>query len=139
MTARAKPRAGVLILMLVVVGGLFVAALRMASENERNPPPDEPFILGPDAAIDLLPKATKKVAPVYPRAARQAGIEGKVLVQVLVGQDGKVKDTRIVKSIPGLDEAAEEAARRWEFEPAQTDGEPAPIWVAIPIKFSLSE
>jgi protein TonB len=124
--------------MLMVVGGLYLAVLRTASENERNPPQNEPFILGTDP-LGHFPEAIKKVAPVYPESARRAGIDGTVLVQALVGRDGKVKVTKIVESIPELDEAAEEAARQWEFKPIQSGGEPTPIWAVIPIKFSLSE
>jgi TonB family protein len=53
-----------------------------------------------------LPEAITKVAPTYPDIAREAGVDGTVMVQALVGKDGRVKDTRVVKSIPMLDAAA---------------------------------
>jgi protein TonB len=87
--------------------------------------------------VEELPEAITRVPPHYPDDARRAGIWGTVMVQALVGQDGRVKDTRIVKSIPELDAAAMEAVRQWKFKPALAKGEPVEVWVGVPIKFSL--
>jgi protein TonB len=87
--------------------------------------------------VEELPEAISKVPPTYPEAARKRGIDGTVLIQVLVGRDGRIHDARIVKSIPALDAAAEAAVRQWIFKPALSKGEPVAVWVAVPIKFSL--
>lgn len=86
--------------------------------------------------IEELPEALKKVAPTYPDEARRAGIEGTVMVHALVGRDGRVKDTVVLKSIPGLDAAAQECVRQWTFKPARAGGAPVPVWVAVPVRFS---
>jgi protein TonB len=88
--------------------------------------------------VEELPEAVHKVPPVYPDWARAAKLEGTVLVQALVGMDGRVADTRIVKSIPGLDGAAVDAVRQWVFKPAISGGRPAAVWVAIPVRFPPS-
>jgi len=59
------------------------------------------------------------------------------MVQALVGKDGKVKDTRVVKSIPMLDSSAEAAVKQWVFKPALSNNKPVAVWVAVPVKFSL--
>jgi TonB family protein len=102
-------------------------------------PPDSGQLpaFGDYVYIDELPEAMTKVPPEYPEAARAAKIEGTVLVQVLVGQDGRVKDTKITKSVPGLDEAAAACARQWVFKPALAGGKPVAVWVAVPIRFTL--
>lgn len=87
--------------------------------------------------VEELPEAITKVPPRYPDAARERKVDGTVLVQVLVGRDGRIKDTKIVKSIPELDDAAVVAVRQWIFKPAMSKGEPVAVWVAVPIKFSL--
>lgn len=87
--------------------------------------------------VEELPDAAKRVPPTYPEAARKAGVHGLVVVQALVGRDGRVQDARVVWSVPGLDAAALEAVRQWEFKPARAKGEPVAVWVAVPIKFSL--
>ena len=87
--------------------------------------------------VEVLPEAIWKVTPQYPDVARESRVEGTVMVQALVGKDGTVKDTRIVKSIPMLDAAATAAVRLWLFKPAQVHGEPVAVWVAVPVKFTL--
>ncbi len=104
----------------------------------RWPAPTEPGLprFGEYVYFDELPVALTKVAPAYPAAAREAGVDGTVLVQALVGKDGRVKDTRVVKSIPMLDEAAETAVRHWVFKPALSNNRPVAVWVAVPVKFT---
>ena len=58
-------------------------------------------------------------------------------VQALVGKDGRVKDTRVVKSIPMLDTPAVMAVKQWVFKPALSNNKPVAVWVAVPVKFSL--
>ena len=87
--------------------------------------------------VEELPEAITKVAPIYPDIAREAGVDGQVLVQALVGKDGKVHDTRVVKSIPMLDQAALTAVKQWVFKPALSNNKPVAVWVAVPVKFSL--
>jgi TonB family protein len=59
-------------------------------------------------------------------------------VRVLVGRDGKVKDTVLGKAVNGiLDEAALEAAKHYVFKPAMQNKKPVAVWVAIPFNFKL--
>src|SRR5262249_11938197 len=103
------------------------------------PPDAPPATRQPDeyVYVEELPEAVTKVAPSYPDAARQAKIQGTVVVQALVGEDGRVKDIRIVTSIPDLDQGATECVRKWVFNRARTKGKPVGVWVAVPIRFSL--
>jgi TonB family protein len=84
-----------------------------------------------------LPRVVSKVSPVYPKPAIRAGLQGTVVVQALIGADGRVRETRIAKSVPGLDDAAEKCVRKWKFMPGTNMGRMANVWVAVPIKFSL--
>ncbi len=87
--------------------------------------------------VEVLPEVTHRVEPEYPHLAKQAGVSGLVMVQALVDRDGLVKDVRIVKSIPMLDEAAARAVRAWTFRPARAKGRPIAVWVAVPVNFRL--
>jgi protein TonB len=87
--------------------------------------------LGDHVYVEELPEALTRVAPIHPSSAP----EGTVLVQALVGTDGHVKDAKVVKSIPGLDAAAEAAVRQWVFKPAMARGRPVAVWVAVPVRF----
>lgn len=86
-------------------------------------------------ATDEAAEPIYTVKGTYPDLARQAGAEGTVVVQALVGTDGRVRETRIVRSIPMLNGAAQDAVRQWRFKPAATGGGPVATWVSIPITF----
>jgi periplasmic protein TonB len=102
-------------------------------------PPSEEELpqFGQYVYVEELPEAVTRVAPQYPDIAREAGVDGTVLVQALVGKDGKVKDVRVQKSIPMLDAAAIAAVKQWVFKPALSNNKPVAVWVAVPVKFSL--
>jgi periplasmic protein TonB len=102
------------------------------------PPSDDQLPqFGEYVYVEELPEAITKVPPVYPDIAREAGVDGVVLVQALVGKDGKVKDVRVVKNIPMLDDAAIAAVKQWVFKPALSNNKPVAVWVAVPVRFSL--
>ena len=102
------------------------------------PSEDELPKLGEYVYVEELPEAITKVPPEYPDIARQANVDGTVLMQVLVGKDGKVKDTKVVKSVPMLDAAAIAAVKQWVFKPALSNNKPVAVWVAVPMKFTLN-
>ena len=87
--------------------------------------------------VTELPEVVERVKPEYPLAARGTGVSGTVMVQALVLADGTVGDTRIVKSIPPLDEAAASAVRKWKFKPALNKDVPTAVWVGVPVTFTL--
>jgi TonB family protein len=86
--------------------------------------------------VEDLPKVVTRVEPEYPADARRDGIDGTVFLQVLVGKDGFVKDIRIAKSTPRLDQAAVTAVRKWVFRPALTNNKPVAVWIGVPVRFS---
>ncbi len=88
-------------------------------------------------AFDQAPVVVKQVYPVYPEMARQAELEGVVLLKVAIDEFGQVKKVLVLQSVDGLDEAALDAIYQWEFKPAEQRGVPVPVWFAVPIRFSL--
>lgn len=103
-------------------------------------PPAEDVMpgLGEYVYVEELPEAIKRVAPRYPDLAREAGVDGTVLVQALVDKSGRVRDVKVQKSVPMLDQAAIEAVKQWTFKPALSNNKPVAVWVAVPVKFSLN-
>ena len=79
--------------------------------------------------------------PDYPEAARKDGKEGRVLLRVLVDEEGKSKLVEISLSSGSrlLDHAATEAIKRWRFSPARYGDSPTASWVKIPVDFRLKE
>jgi protein TonB len=94
---------------------------------------------GPEdyVAYEKEPELVSPPEPEYPEIAREAGVEGTVLVRVLVGEDGFVKDMVIIQSVPMLDDAAASAAQTAVFKPALQKDKPVAVWMVIPIEFQL--
>lgn len=102
--------------------------------------PDVP--ISPDPPVEYveeLPSVVNEVKPDYPQIARDFGIEGLVLVRVLVGTNGRVLEVRLSEKqqVPMLNDAALAAARKWVFTPGLANGRPVTCWTAIPFRFRL--
>ena len=58
-------------------------------------------------------------------------------MEAVIGEDGRVRDTRVLRSIPLLDEAALGAVRQWEYTPTLLNGAPVPIIMTVTVQFTL--
>jgi periplasmic protein TonB len=88
-------------------------------------------------AFDDPPVLVRRVEPVYPELARQAELEGTVGLLIVVNERGDVERAEVVRSIPGLDEAAVTAVLQWKFEPARQRDMPVRVRVFQPVSFRL--
>ena len=104
-----------------------------------SPPPPPSETAQEFYAFDEPPVLIKFINPKYPDLARQAGIEGTVLLNVLVGDDGKVLQVSVIQSdvTPAMEKAASEAAKQFLFKPAKQRTVAVKARVAIPIRFKL--
>jgi TonB family protein len=85
------------------------------------------------------PRLIHKVEPEYSPEAREAGLEGTVVLGVEVRTDGKAHDIRVQRRLGmGLDEKAVETVRLWKFEPGTRDGKPVAVPATIEMNFRLS-
>ena len=85
------------------------------------------------------PTKSRDVPPVYPREAQIAGIQGIVIVEVIIGEDGRVSLSDILRSIPYLDEAALQAVRQWRYSPSIIDGRPARVKLTTTANFTVRD
>jgi len=81
------------------------------------------------------PKLIKKVEPVYPDEAREADIEGVVIVEATTDIYGRVVKTKILRSIPELDQAAMDAVKQWVYEPMIIDEKPIGVIFTVTVNF----
>ena len=93
---------------------------------------DEIFV-----SAEVMPVLVKMTPPAYPRLAREAGIEGEVLVRAVVDQHGRVARVVVSSGPELLRDAAAAAVRAALFRPALQNGSAVRVWVAIPIRFTL--
>ena len=107
------------------------------------PPPPPPPPPGLEGAVRVggslqIPQKVKHVAPVYPPVAQSARVQGVVIVEVIIDRDGRVGYSRVLRSIPLLDQAALDAVNQWEFTPTLLNGAPVPVIMTATVQFSLS-
>lgn len=79
--------------------------------------------------------------PRYPPQALRQRQQGKVILRVLVGEDGSAVEVTVQKSSGSrlLDQAAIEAVKTWKFNPGSKGGKPAQGYALVPIDFNLNE
>lgn len=88
--------------------------------------------------LDQQPAVKSRVAPQYPVTMRQAQIEGEVVVDFIVTNDGKVaKATAVKSSRREFEAAAVFAVSKWKFAPGIKGGKPVNTHMQVPIAFSL--
>ncbi|HET7205173.1 MAG TPA: TonB family protein [Terriglobales bacterium] len=80
----------------------------------------------------------KKVQPPYPPLARQARIQGQVLLQAEISKDGTIQNLRLISGHPMLAPSAIEAVKQWRYKPYYLNGEPVEVETQITVIFSLS-
>ena len=91
-------------------------------------------VAGRDVSV---PPRKKYVAPEYPLDAAAQGIRGIVILEVLIGENGQVQGAKVTRSIPGLDEAAVNAVKLWEYEPTKVAGKFVKVLLSQSITFAL--
>ncbi len=83
------------------------------------------------------PSLVRRVNPAYPQLARQARVSGQVVIEALVDTNGFVRNARITKGIPLLDQAALAAVRGWRYQPLLLNGMPCDFILTVTVDFSL--
>ena len=80
----------------------------------------------------------RKIQPNYPPLARQARIQGTVLLQAEISKDGTIENLRLISGHPMLAPAAIEAVKQWRYKPYILNGEPVEVETQITVNFTLS-
>jgi TonB family protein len=84
------------------------------------------------------PELLREVKPDYTDDARRRGVEGDVVLEIIVRHDGTVGNVRLVERLgAGLDERAIAAVRQWRFKPATLRGTPVDVEVEVAVEFKL--
>lgn len=83
------------------------------------------------------PKKIRDVKPMYPAEAQAARVSGIVIIEVLIDRDGTIASTRVLRSVPMLDEAATDAVKQWVFTPTLLNGAAVPVLMTVTVNFTL--
>jgi len=102
------------------------------SDGEALPVPVQEFL------VNKMPRVKKEVRLPYPAEAKKQGVDGVVLLDILIDEKGQVRQVTLVKGVGyGLDESAIEAIRGFEFEPAYMDQKPVAVKIRYAYRFVL--
>ena len=92
----------------------------------------------PVGGVVRPPQKVHHVAPTYPAIAQAARVSGVVIVEALIGEDGSVRDAKVLRSVPLLDASAVEAVRQWRFTPTLLNGVPVQVIMSVTVRFTLN-
>jgi protein TonB len=125
-----------------VPGGLpGIGGRSAATDLLQGPPvtlatPPKPAPVRPGGDIKP-PQRLVYVPPVYPPIAQTAKVEGLVILEATIDEQGIVRDVRVMRSIPLLDKAAIDAVTKWRYTPTRLNGVAVPIILTVTVSFSL--
>ena len=115
-----------------VVGGL--EPLMPPPPPPPSPPPRGPIRVG---GVIKEPALIYRVEPVYPGVAVSANIEGTVILEAIVNEDGRVESVRVLRSVNVLDRPAVEAVKQWRYSPVILNGKPEKFVLTVAVTFLL--
>lgn len=120
-----------LFLIAVLIGATALGQVQMVPR----PGPNGAYRIGAGVSA---PVVVEKTEPQYTDEARTAKLEGVVILSLVVGEDGKARDMRIVRSLePGLDDNAMKSVATWRFQPGKLEGKPVPVMATVEVSFRL--
>jgi protein TonB len=119
------------------------------SPAPQREPPDTPPVTRPEPPAPPVnavrvggsirqPRKIKNVSPIYPDIARQARVQGVVILEATIGPGGDVTAVRVLRGIPQLDQSAADAVTQWVYEPTLLNGVPVPVIMTVTVNYKLS-
>jgi protein TonB len=110
---------------------------------DEHPSSDSPVAFGKKWSRDTLTVSETlasahlihRVEPSVPLLARQARLQGSVVLQVMIGTDGKVQSTKVISGHPILAQAARDAVMQWRYDPFRREGEPEITTTTVTVEF----
>jgi protein TonB len=117
-----------------VPGGVLGGIVGGLPDAPPPPPKAEPVRVGGNIKA---PRKIKDVSPTYPDIAKQARVQGIVILEAIIDPQGNVTNVRVLRSIPLLDQSAMAAVKQWKYEPTLLNGVPVPIVMTVTVNFAL--
>jgi TonB family protein len=112
------------------------AATAQDRQNALTGTPGSPDANGVYRVGTGLAAPRRKGVPYTPADASAAGIQGIVIVEVTIDEAGAVRDARVLRSVPLLDDAALKTVREWQFEPSVVNGRAVPVKAVVTVDFT---
>ena len=124
------------------IGGVLGGVLGGAPSSVAPPPPPPPTPKPPQRVrvggnvqqANLI----RQVKPPYPPLAKQARIQGTVVLEAVISKQGSVENLRVISGHPLLIQAALDAVKQWKYKPTLLNGEPVEVVTTVTVNFNLS-
>jgi TonB family protein len=102
------------------------------------PPPPPPSMKALRVGGQIRPpRKITDAAPVLPEVARSARVQGTVILDITINEEGIVRDVKLLRSIPLLDQAAVDAVKQWRYQPTLLNGTPVPVVMTVEVPFTV--
>jgi periplasmic protein TonB len=85
------------------------------------------------------PRLIGRVDPIYPALAKQTHLQGVVVIDAILDEQGNVVEAKILSGPPLLIQSALEAVKRWKYEPTYLNDQPVPVQLNVTVTFKLNE
>jgi periplasmic protein TonB len=121
-------------------GGIGKGIIGLTNEPPKLEAPEKPKPRQPIRVASLeQSKLVYKVNPVYPPLAARAHVQGNVILEAVVDEEGNVSTLKVLGGHPLLVDAALQAVRQWKYSPTVLNGEPVPIIATVTVVFRLTQ
>jgi protein TonB len=120
-----------------VIGGIVGGLPAEAPPPQPPPPPPAPRAPVRVGGEIKPPTLIHRVEPIYPPLAAAAMIQGTVILEALVDEQGVVQDVKVLRSISVLDRAAIEAVKQWRYSPVILNGRPERFILTVVLTFRI--
>ena len=118
-----------------IAGGIDVGQVAADALPPAAAPPSAPVRTG---GTIKPPTRIKYVVPDYPPIAKANKVEGVVIIEAVIGTDGRVENAKVLRGTPLLDGAALEAVRSWQYTPTLLNGAPTAVIMTVTVQFHLN-
>jgi TonB family protein len=140
---RGARRLAIAVACVLLSAGTCVSAVALAANvdgmvatDSDSPKSESPHTV---PASEIVRYLLTKVSPVYPAEAKKAKIQGKVVLNAMIGKDGTVQDVTVASGPNELQQSALDAVRRWTYKPFLLDGEPVEVKTTVNIFYTLKK
>lgn len=106
--------------------------------NTIMPLPPKPSPSRPRVSRMMEGNLIYRVQPQYPVLARQARVQGVVLLRAVISRDGKIENLQVISGHPLLVKSAEDAVQQWRYRPYYLNNEPVEVETQVTVNFTLS-
>lgn len=117
-----------------VIGGIISSTSSVAARPNLTIPTPQRVHISQGVSKGLL---LYRIEPTYPPLARQAHIQGVVVLTAIIDKDGNIQNLQVVSGHPFLTPAAIEAVKQWRYKPFLLNGQPLEVETAVTVTFQL--